>query len=68
MEISTAAITAETILKDIHTLEEAKDFARGMRETAIVVGNAHGEDSALYRSVYDRYWDFVDEMVLKFAA
>ena len=68
MIISQPAITAETILADITTLAEAKEMARGMRETAIVVANAHGEASDIARSVSARYWDFVDAMAEKFAA
>lgn len=65
--ISFPAITAETILADVATLAEAKEIARDMRRTAIVVAEAHGETSAIARSVSARYWDFVDAMAFKFA-
>lgn len=68
MIISQPAITAETILADIATLSEAKEVARGMRETSIVVANAHGEASDIARAVSARYWDFIDAMAYKFAA
>lgn len=65
--ISFPAITADTILADVATLADAKAIARGMRRTAIVVADAHGESSDIARSVSARYWDFVDAMALKFA-
>ena len=57
--ISLPAITAETVLADVATLVEAKAIARDMRRTAIVVAEAHGEDSDIARSVSARYWAFV---------
>lgn len=65
--INLPAITAETILADVATLAEAKEIARDMRRTAIVVAEAHGEASDIARSVSARYWDFVDAMAFKFA-
>lgn len=65
--ISFPAITADTILADVATLDDAKAIARDMRRTAIVVADAHGENSDIARSVSARYWDFVDAMALKFA-
>lgn len=67
MTISFPAITAETILADVATLAEAKSIARDMRRTVIVVANAHGEASNIFRAVSDRYFDFIDAMALKFA-
>ena len=68
MMISLPAITAETILADVATLAEAKEIARGMRETALVVEKALGVDHTTAKAVSDRYWAFVDEMAFKFAA
>ena len=65
--MNTPAITADTILMGVHTLADAKEIARDMRKTAIVVANAHGEASEIARSVSARYWDFVDAMAEKFA-
>ena len=68
MNISLPAITPETILADVATLAEAKEIAREMRETALVVAKAHGADSDTAKVFDDRYWAFVDEMAFKFAA
>lgn len=68
MIISLKAITAETVLADVATLAEAKEIARGMRETALVVENALGGDHPTAKAVSNRYWAFVDEMAFKFAA
>ncbi|XAI96556.1 hypothetical protein [Microcystis phage Mae-JY35] len=62
------AITSDSILVDVHDLVEAKEIARDMRKTAIVVASAYGEASEIARSVSGRYWDFVDAMAEKFAA
>ena len=68
MNISLPAITPETILADVATLAEAKEIARGMRETALVVANALGDDHPTAKSVSDSYWAFIDEMAFKSAA
>lgn len=68
MTLSFAAITSETILADIATIDEAKIVARDMRKTAMIVANAHGEASEISRSVSARYFDFVDAMAEKFSA
>lgn len=68
MNISLPAITPETILADVETLAEAKDIARGMRETALVVAGALGYDHPTAKSASDSYWAFIDEMAFKFAA
>ena len=68
MNISLPAITPETILKDVATLAEAKEIARGMRETALVVANTLGDDHPTAKSVSESYWSFVDEMAHKFAS
>lgn len=68
MIISLPAITPETILADVDTLEEAKEIARGMRETVLVVASSLGDDHPTSKSVSDSYWAFIDEMAAKFAA
>ena len=68
MNISLPAITPETILADVETLTEAKEIARSMRETALVVAKAYGDDHPTAKVFSDRYWAFVDEMAFKFAA
>ena len=68
MNISLPAITPETILADVKTLAEAKDIAREMRETALVVARSLGDDHPTAKSVSDSYWAFVDEMAFKFSA
>lgn len=68
MNISLPAITPEAILEDVATLAEAKEIAREMRETALVVANALGDDHPTAKSVSESYWSFVDEMAFKFAS
>jgi hypothetical protein len=68
MTFSFAPITSETILADIATFDDAKAVARDMRETAMIVADAHGEASEIARAVSARYFDFVDAMAEKFAA
>lgn len=68
MTYSAAAITSETILANIATLEDAKEVARDMRKTVLVVEAAHGEASEIARSVSARYFDFIDAMSAKFSA
>ena len=48
------------------TLAEAKELSRGMRETLIVVSNAHGENHPTTKVFRDRYENFVDEMAYRY--
>lgn len=62
------AITAATVLAEVDTLAEAKEIAREMRKTALVVEAKYGPDHSTSKMFSDRYWDFIDEMAFKFAA
>lgn len=61
-----AAITAETVLSEVATMQEAKAIARDMRATALAVEGKYGEGHPIAQSFTDRYFDFVDAMAEKF--
>lgn len=62
-----SAITAATVLAEVETLAEAKEIARDMRATALAVEAKYGADDDTAKIFSERYWNFVDEMAVKFS-
>ena len=61
------AITADTVLSEVETLAEAKEIARSLRQTMMVVEAKYGMGHSTTKIYADRYFDFVDAMAEKFA-
>lgn len=59
--------TIDSLLEEVSSLAEAKEIAREMRQTAMVVTAKYGSDHPTAKGFSDRYWNFVDAMAEKFA-
>ena len=58
--------TSIRALEACKTLSEAKELARGMRETLLVVEKAHGPDNHNTKAVRETYENFIDEMAYRY--
>lgn len=59
--------TINSLLAETSSLAEAKEIAREMRQTSMVITAKYGSDHPTAKSFSDRYWAFVDAMAEKFA-
>ena len=62
------AFTPDSVIAEAADLAEAKAIVRDVRLTAIAVATKYGVDHPIAREFSKRYDDFVDAMVMRFAA
>ena len=60
-------MTPDSIFANVATIAEAKAIVSDVRLTAVAVSAKYGDDHAISKEFWDRYYNYVDVMVFKYA-